>query len=266
MYAAPADIPLVAAKILAEKRARRTLFCHQEKSYQDLLLSWDIRCHPASRECAGASWASLAKRHRAAAACRHKSDGAGGTETGPRMGRAGHRARDAAARRSTGSGTREGRDRRLRQVPDLVGVPCAVPDLQLGSWCGGPSRVVQAPARLRVVQRPVGLRYEDLRRGAIAVVQVYLRAVRGSAAVDVHALTQCTEGAAGLHDRPLLRAASVACVHLDGREVRGVRALHVHAQSGIAGDGPGGTATAAATAAAPAGGVRGDVAHAHRAA
>src|SRR5450756_151947 len=96
MYAAPADIPLVAAKILAEKRARRTLFCHQEKSYQDLLLSWDIRCHPASRECAGASWASLAKRHRAAAACRHKSDGAGGTETGPRMGRAGHRAREKA--------------------------------------------------------------------------------------------------------------------------------------------------------------------------
>jgi len=46
---------LVAAKILVDKRAHRTLFCHQEKNLQDLLMSWDIRCRSMSRERTGAS-------------------------------------------------------------------------------------------------------------------------------------------------------------------------------------------------------------------
>jgi hypothetical protein len=54
---------LVAKKILAEKRAHSTLFLHQEKSFQDLLVSWDIRCHPAPQEPTWAPCASLAKRH-----------------------------------------------------------------------------------------------------------------------------------------------------------------------------------------------------------
>jgi hypothetical protein len=53
-----------AAKILAEKRAHGTLFCHQEKSLQDNWASWAFRFHPVSHECAGASWTSLAKWYR----------------------------------------------------------------------------------------------------------------------------------------------------------------------------------------------------------
>jgi hypothetical protein len=49
-----------AAKILVERRAQRTLFCHQEKSHQDLFLSWEIRCHRVSHECAGAQFAAEA--------------------------------------------------------------------------------------------------------------------------------------------------------------------------------------------------------------
>src|ERR1700760_2095740 len=62
---------------------------------------------------------------------------------------------------------------RSGQLPLLVGGVGAVPDLQLGA--GAPvAGVIQALARLRVVELAVGLRDEHLGTGAVAVVQVDL--------------------------------------------------------------------------------------------
>src|SRR6202020_1797589 len=120
-------------------------------------------------------------------------------------------------------------DGRLRQVPHLVGGVGAGPDLQLGA--GAPvAGIVEALARLGVVQLSVGLRFEDLRARVIAGVEVYRRAVGGAASVDVQALAECLQGAAGLNDGPLLSAGAVAGVDLNRGEVRGVRSPDVDAQ------------------------------------
>src|SRR5262249_28033513 len=142
-----------------------------------------------------------------------------------------------------------------------VGVAGAVPDLQLGARRGGPVRIVQAFARLRVVQRPVGLRDEHLGRGVVAVVQVDQGPVGRAARVDVHALAERVLGAARLDHRPLLRRGVVAGVDLDRVVVGGAAAPVVYAQAAVPGD-----RAAAAHRATATGGVGGHVGHAHRAA
>src|SRR2546421_8576360 len=152
------------------------------------------------------------------------------------------------------------------QIPLLVRATGAVPDLKLRTGCGGPAGVVKASVRLPVVQRPVGLGYPDLGRRVVAVVQVDRCAVGGSATVDVHALAQYVQRAAGLDHGPLLRGGAVAGVDLDRVEVGGAGAAVVDAQAAVAGD-LAATASATTTASAAAGRrVRGDIADAHRAA
>src|SRR5215475_8035049 len=106
-------------------------------------------------------------------------------------------------------------------MPDLVGVPGAVPDLQLGTGCRRPARVVETLAGLWVVEGPVGLGYEDLSGRVVAVVEIDRRAVRGTAAVDVHALAEGVQRAARLDHGPLLGRRSITGVDLDRVEVRG---------------------------------------------
>src|SRR5450759_5914155 len=101
------------------------------------------------------------------------------------------------------------------QGPVLVGVASAVPDLQLGAGSGRPVRVVETLPRLRSVKGAVGLRDKDLRGRVVSVVLVNGGPVRYGAPVDIHALAQHVQGAARLHDRPLLSRRAVAGVDLD---------------------------------------------------
>src|SRR6202044_1904427 len=94
-----------------------------------------------------------------------------------------------------------------------------------------------------------GLRDEDLRARVVAGVEVNGRAVGGAASVDVHALAERLQGAAGLDHRPLLGVGVVAGVDLNRGEVGAVRCSDVDAQALIAGDRPGGAGSATATAA-----------------
>src|ERR1700683_5536581 len=93
---------------------------------------------------------------------------------------------------------------RLREVPFLVGVSGAVPDLQLSPGCGRPVGVIETPSGLGVVQRSVRFRDEPLRSGVIALIQVHRCSVCGAAGVDVHALAEGLQRAAGLYHGPLL--------------------------------------------------------------
>src|SRR5450759_6043583 len=116
------------------------------------------------------------------------------------------------------------------QGPVLVGIASAVPDLQLGAWSGRPVPVVETLPGLRIVKGAIGLRDKDLRGRVVAVVQVNSGAVRGAAAIDVHALAERVERAVGLDDRPLLGIRVVAGIDLDRGVVRGVRPADIHAQ------------------------------------
>src|ERR1700732_3618109 len=86
------------------------------------------------------------------------------------------------------------------QGPVLVGVTAAVPDLQLGAGRRRPVRIVEALIGLRIIERSVGLRDEDLRAGVVAGIQVHRGPVCGAAAVDVQALAEGLQRAARLDD------------------------------------------------------------------
>src|ERR1039457_7148727 len=88
------------------------------------------------------------------------------------------------------------------QVPVLVGIASAVPDLQLGAWSGRPVRVVETLPGLRIVKGAIGLRDKELRGRVVAVVQVNGGPARLPAPVANHALPQHRKGPARLHDRP----------------------------------------------------------------
>src|SRR6201996_7414977 len=160
----------------------------------------------------------------------------------------------------------------LRQGPLPVGAAGAVPELKLGARGRRPSRVGEALVRLRVVKRAVGLRDEDLCAGVITVVQVHGGPVGGSTPVDIQALPEGVQGAAGLDHRPLLGVGAVAGVDLHRGEVGAAGRADVHAQAAVADDRAGGTGRrrrrrrGAATGTRATGGVGRDVLHAHRAA
>src|SRR5207244_3690784 len=115
------------------------------------------------------------------------------------------RTTDAESSRLSGgrvkSARSSGRDPVRREVsaelPALVRRAVAVPDDQLRAVGGVGPRIVQAAARLRVAQRAVGLRLPLLGTGAVAVPQLDRRAVGGAAGLDVHALADRPQRAAG---------------------------------------------------------------------
>ena len=87
---------------------------------------------------------------------------------------------------------------------------------------------VQAPARADVDQLPRRGDPPLLRRRAVAVEQLDLRAVGGAGRRHVHALAQRPDRAVGLQ-RPVLRRGVVAVVQLDRRAVVLSRFMHVDA-------------------------------------
>src|SRR6185312_13254642 len=66
----------------------------------------------------------------------------------------------------------------------------AVQDLQARAVRGRAARRVEATARLRILQRAIGLRYPFLSADAVAIIKLYLRIVRRAVAVDVEAAAQ----------------------------------------------------------------------------
>src|SRR5690242_18957706 len=106
----------------------------------------------------------------------------------------------------------------LGQLPGLVGVPRAAPDLRLGTWRRGESGVVQALARLRVDQGPARLRLPHLRPSAVAGVKIDGRAVRCAAADHIQALAERLQRAVWL-GCPVLSGRAIAGIDLHGRPV-----------------------------------------------
>src|SRR5690348_9876817 len=115
-----------------------------------------------------------------------------------------------------------------RHVPDLRPQPVAVVDLELSTACGIASRVVEAAARLRVVQRPVGAGHPLLTADTVAVPELDLGEVRRAVADDVEALAERPHGAVAVH-LPLLSGHSVAIPELHGVAARGRVGVHVNA-------------------------------------
>src|SRR5439155_1910956 len=102
----------------------------------------------------------------------------------------------------------------LRQVPHLRGRAVAVPDLKLRAVRGVPVRVVEAAARLRVVEPLPRAVAPLLRAGPVAVPELDLRAVRGAAARDVDALAEDVDRAVARRPRERLRGAAGAVPEL----------------------------------------------------
>src|SRR6266851_8440627 len=143
------------------------------------------------------------------------------------------------------------------QSPLLVGATAAVPDLQPGSVGRDDPGGVETATRLWIHQRAVGLWLPLLGAGAVAVVQLRLRAVRRAATGQVHALTQRPKRAVR-SDGPALRGRAVAVIELHRGAVGRVRADHVDALAAEPGDRTGATASATrAGDAAPGEGGRG---------
>ena len=115
-------------------------------------------------------------------------------------------------------------------APVQVQICSGVPSAELGPVASRhlPSGVDSVPS---APMRP------GLRGGAVAVVELHLRAVGGTGGVDVQALAQRPDGAVGA-DGPLLRGGAVAGVELDLRTVGAARAGDVDALAAVAGDRP----------------------------